>query len=343
MKRKTLGTLFLIVLIALTVFFMVRFRAVFLLLLMSVVLAYLLHPVVNGFNLQGTPRPVGIMVSYGIFLMVLLFFMLVFLPLLYAEFTGIFDALPVYYQYVLDLWDHYITETGLMTFLGSVGFDDKIQGFFSSWTDRFATHTMSLLTGIPKFAIYALLVPVISYYFLRDKNEIVGHLLMLFPPRTRVTVTTLWEEIDGVLFAFIRGNLLVSFFVGVLTTVGLFILGVDYAAVLGILYGILDIIPYFGPFLGAIPVILLPLLQGDVNIFWLILLLFAVQQGENFFISPRILGDQVGLHPVTVIVLVLVGGYCGGILGMVGMIPLAAVAKVLLIFLYEKVVATTID
>ncbi|MGM9567583.1 MAG: AI-2E family transporter [Clostridia bacterium] len=182
-----------------------------------------------------------------------------------------------------------------------------------------------------------------SYYFLRDKNKIAGHLLMMFPPPARVTVTTLWEEIDGVLMAFIRGNLLVSLFVTLLTTTGLFFLGVEYAAVLGILYGILDIIPYFGPFLGAIPVILLPLMQGDVNMILLILLLFGVQQCENFFISPRILGDQVGLHPVTVMVLVLIGGYCGGILGMVGVIPLAAVLKVLLIFLYERLVATSVD
>lgn len=343
MKRKTMGGLILLAGIIVLATLIIRFRAVFFLLLVSVILAYLLHPAVNGFNAKGVPLPVGILVSYAIFFTVLLFFLTVILPGLYKELIGIFDALPVYYQYVLDLWDHYVTETGWMAFLGSVGFDEKIAGFFSAWTDRFAEDTVHFLTLLPQFALYALLVPVISYYFLRDKNSIAGHLLMMFPPSVRVTVTTLWEEIDGVLMAFIRGNLLVSLFVSLLTTMGLFFLGVEYAAVLGILYGILDMIPYFGPFLGAIPVILLPLMQGDVNMILLILLLFAVQQCENFFISPRILGDQVGLHPVTVMVLVLVGGYCGGILGMVGVIPLAAVLKVLLIFLYERLVATSVD
>lgn len=343
MKRKTFGVLILMIGLVILLTLMICFRAVFMLLIISVILAYLLHPAVNGFSAKGVPQMVGILVSYGIFLTLLLFFLMVLMPRIYREFVDIFDALPVYYQYVLDLWNHYVTETGWMAFLGSVGFDDKIMGFFSAWTDSFAEDTVHLLTLVPQFALYALLVPVLSYYFLRDKNKIITHLLMMFPPSSRVAVTTLWEQIDHVLMAFIRGNLLVAFCVGLLTTIGLFLLGVDYAAVLGILYGLLDIIPYFGPFLGAIPVILLPLIQGDVNMILLILLLFAVQQCENFFISPRILGDQVGLHPVTVMVLVLVGGYCGGILGMVGVIPLAAVVKVLWIFLYEKLVATAID
>lgn len=343
MKRNVTGLLILPLAAVLLLVLVLRFRTVFFLLMLSLIFAYLLHPAVNGFGSRGVPLPAAILVSYGIFFTVLLFFLLVILPLLYNEFIGIFDALPVYYQYVLDLWDHYVTETGWMDFLGNIGFNEKVLSFLNARTERFAAETVHLLTLLPRFALYALLVPVISYYFLRDKNQIAGGLLMMFPPSVRVTAATLWEEVDGVLMAFIRGNLLVAFIVGLLTTVGLFLLGVEYAAVLGFLYGILDIIPYFGPFLGAIPTVLLPLMQGDVNMFLLVLLLFSVQQFENFFISPRILGDRVGLHPVTVIVLVLVGGYCGGILGMVGMIPLAAVGKVLLIFLYRRYVAAPID
>ena len=136
---------------------------------------------------------------------------------------------------------------------------------------------------------------------------------------------------------------MVAFIVGILTFGALWILGVDHALVFGILYGVLDIIPYFGPFLGMIPIVLFLLLQGEANIFLVIVLLFLIQQFENYFISPRILGDQVGLHPVSVILLVLVGGYCGGIIGMVLIIPVAAVLKVVLIFLYNRLVASGID
>ncbi|MBQ2765104.1 MAG: AI-2E family transporter, partial [Firmicutes bacterium] len=108
-------------------------------------------------------------------------------------------------------------------------------------------------------------------------------------------------------------------------------------------YGFLEIIPYFGPFLWMIPIVLFLLLQGESNIFIVIVLLFFIQQFENYFISPRILGDQVGLHPVSVILLVLVGGYFGGIIGMVLIIPVAAVLKVVLIFLYNRLVASGID
>ena len=111
MKRKTMGGLILLAGIIVMATLIIRFRAVFFLLLVSVILAYLLHPAVNGFNAKGVPLPVGILVSYAIFFTVLLFFLTVILPGLYKELIGIFDALPVYYQYVLDLWDHYVTET----------------------------------------------------------------------------------------------------------------------------------------------------------------------------------------------------------------------------------------
>ena len=196
---------------------------------------------------------------------------------------------------------------------------------------------------IPRFLLYSFLVPVVSYYLLRDKDKIAGNILLIFPPGLRVAVTTVWEEINNVLKGFIGGSLLVSLFVGILTFLGLFALGADYAAALAILYGLLDIIPYFGPILGALPVILLTALQGDINVFWVILLIFFVQQTENYFISPRILGDHVGVHPVSVIFLVLAGGTLGGIWGMILSVPLAAVIKVIVKFLYKRFVATAID
>ena len=132
--------------------------------------------------------------------------------------------------------------------------------FFSDRTDHLLEQTVELISLIPQVALGSFLVPVIVYYFLRDKDKFAGNFLMIFPPETRVSVTTLGNEINIVLHSFICGNLIVALMVGMLTFGALWILGVDHALVFGILYGVLDIIPYFGPFLGMIPIVLFLLL-----------------------------------------------------------------------------------
>lgn len=343
MKRKTWIIGIALILILLLILLINTFGGLFMLFAVSVITAYLLHPIITAFIKCGVPVSVAILVTYSMILTGLLFLIIVAIPELYGECAALFDALPIYYDYVMSLWNHYVAGTKFMDLIGSVGLDQRISLLLTSWTESFAERTVTFLSVLPRIIFYSVLVPVIAYYFLRDKEKISGQFLMFFPPTVRVNVMTLWEEIDGVLWGFVKGNLLISLIVGTATAVGLLFLKVDYAAVLGILYGILDIIPYFGPFLGAIPIVVLPLLQGDVNIFLVILLLIVVQQGENIFISPRVLGNSVGLHPVTVIFLVLIGGYLGGILGMVLIIPLSAVVKVIMKFIYQKIVAYPTD
>jgi predicted PurR-regulated permease PerM len=343
MKRKTLIIGMTLFLLLVTVLLVKEFSGLFMLFTISVITAYLLHPIITAFIRVNVPVTVAILVTYAMILSGLLFLIIVAIPEIYGECAALFDALPVYYEYVMSLWNHYVAGTKLMSLIGSIGLDERISLLLSSWTESFADRTVAFLSVLPRIIFYSVLVPVVAYYFLRDKEKISDQFLMFFPPSIRVNVMTLWEEIDGVLWGFVKGNLLISLIVGTATAVGLVLLKVDYAVVLGILYGILDIIPYFGPFLGAIPIIVLPLLQGDVNIFFVIILLIVVQQGENIFISPRVLGNSVGLHPVTVIFLVLVGGYLGGILGMVLIIPLFAVLKVVLRFIYQKIVAYPTD
>lgn len=343
MKRKNWMIVIALILILSLIWLIKAFGGLFMLFTVSVITAYLLHPVITVFVKHGVPVCVAILDTYAMIMTALLFLIIVAIPELYNECAAFFDALPVYYDYVMSLWNYYVAGTKFMNLVGSVGLDERISQLLFSWTESFADRTVAFLSALPRITFYSVLVPVITYYFLRDKDKISDGFLLFFPPHVRVNVMTIWEEIDRVLLGFIKGNLLISLIVGTATAVGLLFLKVDYAALLGILYGVLDIIPYFGPFLGAVPIIVLSLLQGDVNIFFVILLLIVVQQGENIFISPRVLGNSVGLSPVTVIFLVLIGGYLGGILGMVLIIPLSAVMKVLLKFIYEKIVAYPTD
>ncbi len=308
------------------------------------IIAYLLYPMMNHFNEKGMPKKASIFLVYSIVSMILLFILFVFLPYFSGELSSFWAKLPQFMEYLTSIWQR-IMET-VRNLLGTEGFS-SLERYFTSFLQNrssdFAVRTLNGMMELPQKITYLLLCPVLAYYFLRDHQKIGGVLISIFPPQHRSSVLLLAKETNDVLWGFIRGNLLVSLIVGVITFLGLWILGVDYPLLLGVLSGILDIIPYFGPFLSAVPILMIASFQPEVHLILVIILIIGVQQFENIFVSPRVIGDQVGLHPVSIIILVLIGGYAGGLLGMVLMIPLAAIGKVILRFCYERFVSCGSD
>lgn len=138
------------------------------------------------------------------------------------------------------------------------------------------------------------------------------------------------REINDILSNFIQGQLLTAAIIGVMETVALFIVGVKYAPILGIIGGISNIIPYFGPFIGAIPAVAVALIDSPVKVLWTVVAFVIIQQIDNMFISPKIIEGRLGLHPVTTILAVLVGEEFFGIIGMLLAVPVTAVIKVIL-------------
>ena len=343
MKRKTVLRLILFVSVFISVLLIYGFFDIFLLVLASVIFSYLLWPVVRGFLSHSVPMVAAIFVSYGIILLVILFCVIVLLPRVYSELISLFDVLPRYVEMIRSAWEQYFSRSGLLPYLYDLGLFQRFSSYIANQLSGGADCVMAFLRSLPRLLLYSFLVPVLSFYFLHDKESITGNFLAVLPPRFRGEAVLLWEETDAVLRGFIRGSILVSVFVSVLASAGLFFLGMDYAIVFGILYGLFDIIPYFGPVLGTVIILLFAFLQGEVSLWGVFLLLFLIEQGESFFISPRVLGSYVGLHPVTVILLVLIGGGFGGIFGMILMIPFGAVGKVVLFFFYKRFVAAVTD
>jgi len=144
----------------------------------------------------------------------------------------------------------------------------------------------------------------------------------------RKDVLDLGRKVNHVVSGFLRGQLIVSCIVGILVASCLSLLGVKYAIIVGIFAGLADIIPYFGPLISAVPAVALALTVSPWTALWVVILLIAIQQFEGSVLSPKIVGDRVGLHPLTVIFAVLAGGELMGILGMLMAVPVAATVKV---------------
>lgn len=142
---------------------------------------------------------------------------------------------------------------------------------------------------------------------------------------------------NGILNGFIRGQLVNAAVVGLLISAGLALLGIKYSLFIGLIAGLFDIIPYFGPIIGFIPASVLALAKSPIAVVWVLVIFVVVNQIEANIISPKIIGERVGLHPLAVIFAIFSGGELMGIVGMLIAVPVAAIVRVLLNYTLQQI------
>jgi len=182
------------------------------------------------------------------------------------------------------------------------------------------------------------LIPVVTFYLLRDWDKLVEGIRTLLPRKIEPTVSKLSREIEDVLGAFIRGQLMVMFALGVIYAAGLWLVGLDLAFIIGMLAGLFSIVPYLGTAVGVVAAVVAALFQfQDLFHTIMVLLVFGAGQSiESMVLTPKLVGDRVGLHPVAVIFAVLAGGQLFGFLGILLALPVASALNVLVRHWREK-------
>lgn len=180
---------------------------------------------------------------------------------------------------------------------------------------------------------YLVITPVLTFYLLRDWDSITHHLGELVPRPRRDAVLSFAREYDGLLARYLRGQVLVATTIGAITALGLWVSGFPYAFLLGVVVAVFGVVPYLGLVLSLIPAIVVALTSGDVGLSLLKLtVVFGIAQGlEGAVVSPRIVGDSVGLHPVWVVLALTVGGYYFGFVGLLIGVPAAVGVKLLVV------------
>ena len=181
---------------------------------------------------------------------------------------------------------------------------------------------MQRLAGLGDRLSRAFPAPVLGFYFLRDRESFCFQASLLIPLRYRRRLLAALKEMRREIAAYFRGQLLVSLAVACLTALGLLIVGVPAWLLLGAVMGLCDLIPYLGPYLGMIPILLFSLPQGVSTALWAAAAAALVQQIESMFLSPRLMGGATGLHPAYVLLLLSAGGLAAGLRGMLLSLPL---------------------
>lgn len=182
------------------------------------------------------------------------------------------------------------------------------------------------------------LVPVVTFYLLRDWDKLVEGIRTLLPRTIEPVVSRLCRQINEVLGAFIRGQLMVMLALGLIYSLGLWAIGLDLALIIGMGAGLLSVVPYLGTLIGVIAALIASVFQfQDVLHPVLVLVVFGVGQSlEGMVLTPNLVGDRVGLHPVAVIFAVLAGGQLFGFLGILLALPVASALNVLVMYLHGQ-------
>ncbi len=248
------------------------------------------------------------------------------------------DPLEVATQYIQKYEDSIKTILGKIQGL-EISEDFKIQlesivSSLSKIVTNLLNGSIDFITNFSKNTVSFLIGLIISFYVIIDRKyfkklweEI---LLLLMPKKYGTRTQSLFSEIDLIFSRFIRGQLLDCFIVAILSTIVLYLVGIEFSVVLGIFAGITNIIPYFGPVIGMIASgIIGALSEKPITGLFAVIALAIVQQIDANILSPRIVGGSVGIHPVFVIISVIIGGAVWGILGMIVAVPCAAVVGLL--------------
>ena len=267
-------------------------------------------------------------------------------PRLIVQFNELQAGLPQ----LMSTGSRWLEKEGKLTF-GSLVLDLRpaeadVVKWITDFVSSTSTSVPNIVLGLIERLILLLVFLVTTFYLLLQADQLAEALYGLIPDPYRAEIRELGRSIDRVLGAYIRSQLLLIALMAFLTYIPLTLLGVDYALVLAIATGFLEVIPFVGPYSAAGSAVLVALLQATTPFGWpnwllalvVGLIYLVLRQIEDQLIIPNVVGHIVRLHPILIIFSILAGGHLGGALGLLIAVPLAATARIILTYLYAKLI-----
>ena len=309
---------------------------------LSALLAYIGDPVVDRLERRGLGRTLGVVVVFSVIFVLLLLALLVLVPLLERQLVALARLVPGVIDWIQNTalariaalmgWEPGSVDISALGNLVSANWQ-KAGGLLVALLGNVSQSGMALLGWLGS----TLLVPVVTFYLLRDWDVLVARLRSLLPRPVEPKITELALECDAVLAEFLRGQLLVMGALALIYTLGLWLVGLDLALLVGVISGLVSFVPYMGFLLGIVLASVAALFQfHELLPLVYVALVFGIgQMLEGMVLTPLLVGDRIGLHPVAVIFAVLAGGQLFGFLGVLLALPVAAVVVVLLRHLHR--------
>lgn len=303
----------------------------------ALALVYLLNPAVVWLEKRGLARTPAIAVVFAGMAAGGASFFLVFLPRLVAELGAAAAQMPDYVD-GLSRWASALQARFAAPWLPATlraVVSDALLTAQGELVNNVRGAVQVVVSGAPVLASL-LLSPFLAYFFLRDLEAIKAWLYCVVPWHLGESGWRTVAEIDRAVGGFFRGQVVVASLVGSLVGAAMFALGMPFPLLLGAVAAVAELVPYFGPVLGGIPPVLLASTRGPAAVVKVVAALVLIQQFEGGFLTPRIVGQRTGLHPLVVAGAVLTGGWLGGLTGMILAVPAAGALRPLVSLAYQR-------
>jgi predicted PurR-regulated permease PerM len=302
----------------------------------GIALAYVLAPLADRVERLGINRTVAALLIVSMLVVALIALMLLLVPLLLQQGSALISNIPGYFKRVKEL----IVDANLpwLNWLGAAETGKTASDLVGQVATWLLSFSYSLWTGgkaLVSFASVLIVMPVVTFYLIRDWHAMIDRVDSWVPVRQRDTVRQLGREIDAAIGGFLRGQFGVCLVLGCYYAIGLMLVGLDFALLIGLIAGVITFVPYIGSMTGLMIAVSVAIAQfwPDWKRIALVVAIFLVGQFiEGNIVSPKFVGERVGLHPVWLIFAMFAFGYLFGFVGLLIAVPLGAAIAVLLRF-----------
>lgn len=292
--------------------------------LLGALLAYLCDPLVKRLEKKHIPHLLSVIIVFSLLIVIVLLIVLTLVPLVRIQILTLVDLLP---QIVTWMQDNIMP--WLREMMNPANIKTAMTGALSK-ADAVVSTVVASGYVIAEWTINLILTPVVTFYLLRDWDKVCVNCTSIWPKHVRPTLDYLLNQMDAVLSGFFRGQLLVMVSLCIIYGVGLTMVGLKVGLMIGIIGGLLSIVPYLGSFFVVVASTVMGIVQfHDIhNLVWIWLVFLIGQAIESYILTPYFVGERIGLHPVVVIFAILAGGVLFGFFGVLLALPIAAVIKV---------------
>ncbi|PGT17819.1 AI-2E family transporter [Bacillus cereus] len=326
--------------------FIVFLKTIFFPVLLAGVLFYILHPFVSLLEKKGVSRIVSIASIYIIVLGLFVFLVVTVIPIIKDQIDALIRNLP-YFGHEIERAARRFGESNV---LGKIqeNLNIDVANMVKDYTVDF-TKSLSSVTGnvtgflstVTEVVLTFVMVPFILFYLLKDGEQLPNHFLKFISEQRRPAAKNILDDMHYAISSYIRGQIIVSLFIGIMLLIGYLIIGIKYAVLLAILAMIVNIVPYVGPVIAITPALIIAFIDSPAMVLKVIIVMMVVQLAEGKFISPQVMGKKLDIHPITIIFIILTAGNLFGIMGIILAIPGYAILKVLVTHSYRFVKLNT--
>ncbi|WP_394220042.1 AI-2E family transporter [Halobacillus trueperi] len=319
--------------------FLVFIKTVALPLILSIVVYYLLRPIINLLESWRIKRIWGILITLLALVGIITMLVVLIIPFLEKQLISLAEELPRYLQDLINTTDEWLRNSIFSAYYTNLfedvdGMLSQIPDYISSYASETVEGITNIISTVTNVVVALVTLPFILFYLLKDGHRLPSFIIRLFPPKVRPEVSSVFKGIDHQLSAYIQGQIIVSFCIGIMMYIGFLIIGLEYALLLAAIASVTSVVPYLGPVIAITPALIISIVTSPFMVVKLVVVWTIVQLLEGKFISPQIMGKSLHIHPVTIIFVLLTAGHLFGIVGIILAIPGYAILKVVVSHLY---------